>query len=91
MELKLIKHDVALQELKEVWSAWTIEQNAYTTPWMEQGILKRMNDWAAGLHNAVDGARNSYAPERLWIEIIIASYYKGDIARLWSSRQRNEY
>jgi len=21
----------------------------------------------------------------------IASYYKGDIARLWSSRQRNEY
>ena len=37
MELKLIKHDEALKELKEVWSAWTIEQNAYTTPWMEQG------------------------------------------------------
>ncbi len=56
MELKLIKHDEALQELKEVWSAWTIEQNAYTTPWMEQGILKRLNDWAARLQNAVDEA-----------------------------------
>ena len=56
MELKLIKHDEALQELKEVWSAWTIEQNAYTTPWMEQGVLKRLNDWAARLQNAVDEA-----------------------------------
>ena len=56
MELKLIKHDEALQELKEVWSAWTIEQNAYTTPWMEQGVLKRLNDWAARLQNTVDEA-----------------------------------
>ena len=60
MELKLIKHDEALKDLagqlKEVWGAWTIEQNAYTTPWMEQGILKRLNDWEARLQNAVDGA-----------------------------------
>ena len=56
MEVELIKHDEALQELKEVWSAWTIEQNAYRTPWMEQGILKRLNDWAARLQNAVDEA-----------------------------------
>ena len=49
-----------------------------------------MNDWAAGLHNAVDGARNYDAPERSWIYKNIASYYKGDIARLSSSRQRNE-
>ena len=55
MELKLIKHDEALQELKEVWSAWTIEQND-TTPWMEQGVLKRLNDWAARLQNTVDEA-----------------------------------
>ena len=31
-------------------------------------ILKRMNYWAAGLHNAVDGARNCEAPERSWIQ-----------------------
>ena len=60
MELKLIKHDEALKDLagqlKEVWSSWTIEQNAYTTPWMEQGIMKRLNNWAARLQNAVDEA-----------------------------------
>ena len=60
MELKLIKHDEALEDLagqlKEVWSAWTIEQHAYKTPWMEQGILRRLNDWAARLQNAVDEA-----------------------------------
>ena len=60
MELKLIKHDEALKDLagqlKKVWSAWTIEQNAYTTPWMEQGVLKRLNDWAARLQNTVDEA-----------------------------------
>ena len=44
MELKLTEHDGALQELKEVWSAWTIEQNAYTTPLMEQGIMMRLDD-----------------------------------------------
>ena len=44
MELKLIKHDKALKELKEFWSAWTIEQPAYTTPLMEQGIAMRLND-----------------------------------------------
>ena len=27
-------------------------------------ILKRMNYWAAGLHNAVDGARDYDAPEQ---------------------------
>ena len=41
MELKIIKHD---EELKEFWSACTIEQPAYTTPLMEQGIVKRLND-----------------------------------------------
>ena len=60
MELKWIKHDEALKDLagqlKEISSAWTIEQNAYTTPWMEQGILMRLNDWAASLQNAVDEA-----------------------------------
>ena len=44
MELKLVKHDDALQELKEFWSAWTIEQPANTTPLMEQGIMMRLND-----------------------------------------------
>ena len=44
MELKLIKHDEALKKLKEFWSAWTIEQPAYKTPLMEQGILKPLND-----------------------------------------------
>ena len=44
MELKLIKHDEALQELDEYWSAWTIEQPAYTTPLVEQGIMMRLND-----------------------------------------------
>ena len=44
MELKLIKHDEALKELKEFWSAWAIEQPAYTTLLMEQGIVKRLND-----------------------------------------------
>ena len=44
MELKLIKHDEALQELNEFWSAWTIEQPAYTTLLMEQEIVKRLND-----------------------------------------------
>ena len=60
MELKLIKHDEALKDLagqlKEFFSALTIEQHAYTTPWIEQGILKRLNDWEARLQNAVDGA-----------------------------------
>ena len=41
MVLKLIKHDEALKDLagqlKEFFSALTIEQNAYTTPWMERG------------------------------------------------------
>ena len=27
----------------------------------------RMSDWAAGLHNTVDEARYSDAPERLWL------------------------
>ena len=48
MELKLIKHDEALKDLagqlNEVWGVWTIEQNAYTTPWREQGIVMRQND-----------------------------------------------
>ena len=48
MVLKLIKHDGALKDLagqlKEFFSALTIEQHAYTTPWIEQGILKRLND-----------------------------------------------
>ena len=44
MELKLIKHDEALGELKEFWSAWTIEQPAYKTLLKEQGIVKRLND-----------------------------------------------
>ena len=44
MELKLVKHDDALQELNEFWSAWTIEQPANTTPLMEQGIVMRLND-----------------------------------------------
>ena len=30
-----------------------------------EGILKRLDDWTARSHNAVDGARNSEAPERL--------------------------
>ena len=32
IELKLIKHDEALEDLKEFWSAWTIEQHAYRAP-----------------------------------------------------------
>ena len=36
--------DGALKELKEFKSAWPIEQNAYTTLFMEQGIVKRQND-----------------------------------------------
>ena len=51
IDLKLIKHDEALGDLK----------------------------------------MNSEAPERLWILNIIEGYNKGDIARFWSSRQRNEY
>ena len=43
-ELNLIKHDGALKDLKEFWSAWTIEQPAYKTQWMEQGIPVRLND-----------------------------------------------
>ena len=60
MELKFIKHDGTLKgpagQLKEVWSAWTIEQNANKTLWFEQGIPKRLSDWAARLQNAVDEA-----------------------------------
>ena len=33
MELKLIKHDGALKELKEFRSAYTIEQHAYRAPY----------------------------------------------------------
>ena len=33
MELKLIKHDEALNELKELWSACTTEQHAYRAPY----------------------------------------------------------
>ena len=33
MELKLIKHDEALKELKEFWSAGTTEQRAYIAPY----------------------------------------------------------
>ena len=33
VELKLIKHDEALGELKEFESAYTIEQHAYRTPY----------------------------------------------------------
>ena len=33
MEFKLVKHDEALKELKELWSAWTIEQHAYGAPY----------------------------------------------------------
>ena len=69
MELKLIKHDEALKDLArqrmEVWSAWTIEQNGYTTPWMEQGIQKRLNDWAARLQNAVDEALTMVKQQRM--------------------------
>ena len=43
------------------------------------------------LTNAVDGARNYDAPGRSSIKKIIASQYKGDIARLSSSHQRNEF
>ena len=71
MELKLIKHDEALQELKEVWSAWTIEQNAYTTPWMEQGVLKRLNDWAARLQNTVDEALTTVKQRMSLSKVII--------------------
>ena len=60
MELKLIEHDEALKDLagqlKDFFSAWTIEQHAYKTPWMEQGILRRLDDWAERLQNAVDEA-----------------------------------
>ena len=60
MELKLVKQDREKKDLvwqqKEVWSAWTSEQNAYTTPWIEQGIQKRLNERAARLQNAVDSA-----------------------------------
>jgi len=60
MVLKLIKHDEALEglagQLKEFFSTLTTEQHAYTTPWIEQGILKRLNDLAARLQNAVDEA-----------------------------------
>ena len=60
MELQLIKRDEALKylagQLKEFWSAWTIEQYANTSPWMEQGILKRLDDKAVRWQNAVDGA-----------------------------------
>ena len=51
IDLKLIKHDEALEDLK----------------------------------------KNSEAPERLWILNTVESYNKGNIARLWSSRQRNVY
>ena len=44
MELKLIKHDGALKELKEFWSAWAIEQPVYTTLLIKQGIAKRLDD-----------------------------------------------
>ena len=48
MEFKLIKRDEAFKDLagqlNGFFSAWTIEQNAHTTPWMEQEILKRLND-----------------------------------------------
>ena len=36
--------DEALKELKGFKSAWPIEQNAYTTLFMEQGIVKRLDD-----------------------------------------------
>ena len=40
MELKLIKYDESFKDLsgqlKEFWSAWTIVQRAYGTPWMER-------------------------------------------------------
>ena len=47
MELKLTNgalNDLAVK-LKELFSALTIEQHAYTTPWIERGVLKRLNDW----------------------------------------------
>ena len=44
MELKLIKHDRAFEEFKDFWSAWTIEQPAYTTLLVKQGIVKRLHD-----------------------------------------------
>ena len=50
MELNFIKHDGASEDLqifraaKEILCACTTEQRAYTAPWMEQGILKRLND-----------------------------------------------
>ena len=46
MGLKLINEalkNLAVQ-LKEFFSALTIEQHAYTTPFLEQGNLKRLDD-----------------------------------------------
>ena len=45
MELKLIKRDEASKELKELWSAWTIEQRAYRAPYhlRARDAKKKMN------------------------------------------------
>ena len=67
MEVKFIKHDGAIKELKEFRSAWAIEQPAYTTPWMEQGNVMRLNDregryWKVRMIICRHGMQRKYGP-----------------------------
>ena len=82
MEFKLIKHGDASKDLagqlNEFFSARTIEQHAYKTPWMEQGILKRLNDRTACLQNAVGVALNTAKQRMIFSKVKL----------IWISKQK---